>query len=346
VSAIEPPPGDETPEAEGGGAPEGGIVQRSKVRAREWSDRLQHWMLRVRQAAPALDLVWEFGHRFRHRNAPVLVGHLTYRLFIWLAPMTLVISAGLGFSSDQINIIGYMTEYGASEETAREAADQAKAGRAQALIIGLGALAFATLGLIRGIHYSFAQIWGIEITPRKRLPRQVAYTILSALAIAVVYGAISGLQRQGPFFALAGAAGSFAVTAAGLWLVCWLMPRRTDRWLDLVPGPVLGALGISLVNLFVSVYLPERISSASALYGALGAAVAVLFYMLLIAYTLVGMALVNAVWADRAEIIAGRPWVVDPDALPRWTQKPARWVTRLRGEDREDPPGDRGTGPR
>jgi len=276
-----------------------------------------------------------------------MAGFLAYRFFIWLAPLTLVIIGGLGLATaEQVDVIQYATEFGVSEEDAEATAEQAQSGRLAALVIGLPALAIATWSLIRGVHYAFAQAWGIEITSRKRLVRQVGLTIVSALLLLALYVAISALQRQGPLLTVLGTASSVVMTAAVLWAICWVMPRRTDSWLDLVPGSILGALGVAGLQVFIAVYLPARIASASALYGAFGVALAVLFYMFLLAYLLVGTALVNNVWTDRAEIIAGRSWVLDADAVPRWLQPTARWVSKRqspasdphRESEADDPP--------
>lgn len=310
--------------------------------ARGWIERLQIAESKVRRAVPAVDLIWAFAHRFRRNNGAVLAGYLAYRLFVWFAPLALLMVATIGFSETaNLDVVRYATEYGVSSATAGDAAEQASRGRFAALVVGLVTLAWATLGLIRGVHYAFAQAWGMEITPRKRLTRQVGYLMVSAFLFFVLFAAVGALQQQGPLFTLVGTAGSVVLVAASLWTVCWTMPRRTRRWLDLVPGVVAGTLGTAAVQAFVAIYLPQKISGASELYGSLGVALGLLFYMFLLGYLLVGTAFFNSVWTDRAEIIAGRPWVLDPDALPRWVQRPARWVSRREGPAAPPPTDDR-----
>ena len=290
-------------------------------------ERLRAALDAAREAVPALDLVWEFALRFRRRNGTVLAGYIAYRLFVWLVPMLLVLVAGVGFSNATIlDLVRYATQYEVSSETARDAVEQAARGRVAALAIGLGALAWTTLGLVRGVHYAFAQAWGMKISPRKHLLRDVGYFLLAATALVLLLLAIGALQRQGPVFALLGSTGSIVLVGASLLGVCLTMPRRTTRLVDLVPGVVAGTVGVAALQVFAAVYLPDRIARSSALYGGVGVALGLLFYLFLIAYLLVGMAFVNSVWTDRAEIIAGRPWVLDPDGVPRWLQRPARWA--------------------
>jgi uncharacterized BrkB/YihY/UPF0761 family membrane protein len=296
-----------------------------------WLARLRRWTTRVRRAAPALDLLWELGYRFRQRNGTVLAGHLAYRFFIWLAPMSLILVAGLGFSAGPLDLVQYATEFDVSREASEDAVDQARAGRIQLLAIGIPVLAIASWGLIRGMHYAFAQAWALRITPRKRIVTQVGITMVSGFAVVILYFILALVQRQGPLFAVLGAAGSLLLTGFALWLVCWVMPRGTNRRLDLVPGAALGALGFAGLHVFGALYLPARIASSTELYGAIGVAVGLLFYIVLHAYLLVGTAFVNSVWSDRREIIAGRPWVIDPEALPGWLQPAVRWIPRRAG---------------
>lgn len=307
-------------------------------------ERLTEWATRARQAIPALDLLWEFFQRFRKRNGTVLVGHMSYRLFLWLAPLMLVFVAGLGLSSSAFDIISYAEDVGVPEETAEDAVAQAEHSGTTALVLGLSALVVASWSLVRGMHYAYSQVWDIPIRSRKNVVRQSLYTILGAIAVGLVMAVISALQRQGPLFAFAGWASSFALATIGLWVVQWMMPRRTERWRDLLPGPVFGAIGLSVLHVFAAVYLPSRIESASALYGTFGVVFAVLFWVFLMAYLLILAPFLNSVWVDRAEILGGRPWVIDPEAVPRLFRGPlGRLIRRdaeADGPEGPQPPGD------
>ena len=75
--------------------------ERSTVvrRARERIEAVRQASLaRVQDAlsvVPALDLGWELGRRYRRLNGSVLAGHLTYRFFLWLAPLFLLLIASV-----------------------------------------------------------------------------------------------------------------------------------------------------------------------------------------------------------------------------------------------------------
>lgn len=284
---------------------------------------------RLRRAVPALDLAWEVGVRFQAHGGTVLAGHLAYRFFVFAAPLMLVLAALLGYvATENIDILRYASEVGVPSDAAADAAEQASRGTVTALVVGIPALLLATRGVIRAMRYTYAEIWHVELEKRGGILRQIGFVVAATFGFYTVNAVIAAVQRQGPIFAVLGWTGSLVITAIALLAVSWGMPRRTHRIRDLIPGSVLGALAVSGVQLFVAVYLPARITGASAVYGAFGVALAILFYMFLIAYVFVGIAVVNEVWSDRVTVLAGRPWIVDPDELPRWFRRPVHWAAQ------------------
>lgn len=280
---------------------------------------------------PALDLVWVFWGRFRRLNGSVLAGHVAYRLFLWLAPFVLVLVSLVGYSvASNIDLVEHASTVGASEEFTDSVVSQAERGRTASLVIGASALIVATWSLVRAMFYVSAQVWELDPRPPRRMTRRIGLTVLGALVVTGTFLVLTAVQRSGPLFAVSGWFAGVAITTGVLWLVSWVLPRRPSSAFDLLPGPVLAALAFSGLQLVAGVYLPARIASASELYGALGVAFGILFYLFVTAYLLVGTGFVNAVWTDRSEILAGRPMVVDPDVLPRWMRRPVRWLVRDR----------------
>ncbi len=239
----------------------------------------------------------------------------------------------MGFSTaTNLDMVRFATEYGVSGTTAADAVDQAQRGRVAALAIGLAALAWTTIGLIRGVHYAFAQAWGMEITPRRGLIRHAGFFMVTAIVLVILFAAVGALQRQGPMFALLGH--RRLVHARRRVAVRRLLDDAPPH--DALARPRARGRSSARWRPPVSRRSPRSTSRSGSrapprVYGGLGVAIAILFYMFLIGYMLVGTAFVNSVWTDRAEIIAGRPWVLDPDGLPRWLRRPARWASRAPG---------------
>jgi uncharacterized BrkB/YihY/UPF0761 family membrane protein len=303
------------------------VAERTRTRIdaarRTAVDRVQEALLVV----PALDLVWELGRRYRRLNGSVLAGHLTYRFFLWLAPFFLLLVATFGFGAGDVFWLGdLVTDAGVDESFGESVADQAAPGRLYALWIGLFGLVVATYGLLQAMHYVFAQAWEVEIAPRRGIVAAVAKFMVSTALVLVVLLLITAAREHGPLLRAGAAAVSLVVYTLVALAIAWVLPRRPSSLIELVPGALLTAVAVVVLHLFAQYYLPYRISDSSQVYGSLGTVFAVLFYLWCIATTIVVSALLNSVWHDRAEVLAGRPMIADPERLP---PRLRRALTRL-----------------
>jgi uncharacterized BrkB/YihY/UPF0761 family membrane protein len=296
-------------------------------------------LARVQEAllvVPALDLVWELGRRYRRLNGSVLAGHLTYRFFLWLAPFFLLLIATFGFGARDAFWLGDLVSNAGVDETfGQSVADQASSGRLYALWIGLFGLVVATYGLLVAMHYVFAQAWEVDIAPRRGIVAAVGKFMVSTAVVLVILLLITAAREHGPLLRAGAAAVSFVVYTVIALAIAWVLPRRPSSLLGLLPGSLLVAAGILVLHLFAQYYLPYRIADSSQVYGTLGVVFAVLFYLWCIASLIVLSALVNSVWHDRADILAGRPMIADPDRLPprlrRLGERAGAWTARAGG---------------
>ena len=103
-----------------------------------------------------------------------------------------------------------------------------------------------------------------------------------------------------PLVLLVTAVVGFLVDLA-LWL--WTLTVLTNRkvgWRGMLPGAVLGAVGLQVLRVAGSVYVPKAVASSSALYGPLGVVFAVLAWLLFFGRLVVYAAAVNVVrWEGR-----------------------------------------------
>ena len=96
------------------------------------------------------------------------------------------------------------------------------------------------------------------------------------------------------------------VPTAGIWLLITLrLPHRAASWKALVPGAVLGAVGLELIHVFTAYVLAPYATAKEGTYGALGAAAALLLGLFVVSRLVVASAVLNAtLWERRNE--AGR----------------------------------------
>jgi uncharacterized BrkB/YihY/UPF0761 family membrane protein len=92
---------------------------------------------------------------------------------------------------------------------------------------------------------------------------------------------------------------AFLVNLA-LWL--WAMKvlqNRSVGWKDLLPGAVVGAVGLELLKVLGAVYVPQAVASSSALYGSLGTVFAIIAWLLFFGRLVVYATVVNVVrWEE------------------------------------------------
>jgi uncharacterized BrkB/YihY/UPF0761 family membrane protein len=298
---------------------------------------------KARSIVPALDLLWRFGSQYRRLNGSVLVGHLTYRFFLWFAPFLLVLVALLGYgAAAQLWVAKYLDEAGLEADFTTSVSEQAQASRLYLLVFGSFALLYTTWGLLRAMHYAYAQVWEVEIRPPRGITRAIGFLLLGAAVATLVAMIVSWLRAGGLLLRLGGSTTALVALVAIVLLLSRTLPRRSDSLFDLLPGAILAGVALFLMQLFAQLWLPRKVESSSDLYGSLGAVFATLLYLWLIATTLVGSAFVNAVWTDRHAILAGRPLLTDPDQLPEWMRGPARRLVDLVGRhstsSSDDPP--------
>jgi uncharacterized BrkB/YihY/UPF0761 family membrane protein len=78
------------------------------------------------------------------------------------------------------------------------------------------------------------------------------------------------------------------------WLVVSrLLPHRDVPWTSLVPGAALFAVGVQAVYVLTIFWIAGKIENASALYGALGVAAAILLWLYLLGRVIVASAVLN-----------------------------------------------------
>jgi uncharacterized BrkB/YihY/UPF0761 family membrane protein len=303
--------GPETPEP---GKP--GLTQRIKATvatAREKADDTFKRVEASRPDHPSVDIAFTTVERDFDRGGGLIAGALAYRFFFWLLPFVLVLVGGLGILSaasstapqDLAKQAGFL---GLTAKSISDASANAERTRFYALVIGLPALYFASIGFVKALTVAHSLVWGV---PRRKLTRKplAAAVMTGVLVAAIVLLAIEQRVREsakGPGFAVVML---FIVLAAGLWLfVSWVMPHAEGVTVPhLIPGALVVAAGIQGVHLVTVYYVSRKVSHSSSTYGALGGATAILLSLFLIARVIVFGASLNAEMWRRRELRRGSP---------------------------------------
>lgn len=242
--------------------------------------------------------------RYSELNGNYLAGSVTLASFLSLFPLLLFAIAVLGFfAAADADLAGNVVERlgltGDAEDAVVAAVEQARESRRAASLIGIVGMLWSGLGLVAAVQYAVNASW--QVTGRgwrdklKGLLWLAGATVvlLSSLALSAAINFLPAAFT--PLNILAGLAVSF-----GLWL--WTLKVLANRdvgWKSLLPGAVMGAVGLEILKLIGSIYVPFAVTSASALYGTIGVVFATLAWLLFFGRLVVYSAVLNVVrWEE------------------------------------------------
>jgi membrane protein len=290
---------------------------------------------------PALTTAWHVQTRFGELNGGYLSSAVSMASFLSLFPLLLVAMAVIGFiSSGDPNLAHNTLEFlglSSSDDAANvvvEAINTAEESRAAASIIGVLGLLWAGLGLVAALQYVYDSVW--QVTGRGIKDKAIGFLWLvgAGLLFAATFG-VTSLMAELPGFLkpvnlVIGVALSFALF---LWTMK-VLPSRDVGWKALLPGAVVGAVGLEVLKVVGGIYVPRLVASSSATYGSIGVVFAIIAWLLFFGRLIVYSAVVNVVrWeedhgtviidirvpnlpGDQQDPLASRAGQHDPDPEP------------------------------
>lgn len=267
-------------------------------------ERADELTLTARQRVPGADAGFEAFQRELALGGGLLAGGLAYRLFLWLLPIGLLGAQMLGIwlDANEDGVEDAAKEFGigaAAIASAGRAVDASQSNRILLVLTGLVVLAWFSLGFVRALQLAYSLAWGL---PRRKLRRPLYAVLLFNglfLTVAVAGAGLAWLREELGLLGVLGVLATIAFQSAVAWLVMWLLPRRAERWQELVPGAVLVAVGAQLVSVAVVFYFAPRIGRSTELYGTLGTAAVLLVWLYVVARLITAGAFLNATLWER-----------------------------------------------
>ncbi|MDQ4133737.1 MAG: YihY/virulence factor BrkB family protein, partial [Actinomycetota bacterium] len=164
--------------------------------------------------------------------------------------------------------------------------------------LGLAGLLWTGLGLIGAMQYGLNATWQVKGRGWRDKFTGLAWLAGAALLFVLSF-AVTAMSGVVPWLAPAGVLVGLVVDV-GLWL--WTMkvlPNRDVGWKALLPGAIVGAIGLELLKAVGSIYVPRAVASSSAVYGSLGVVFAVLAWLLFFGRLVVYAAVLNVIrWEE------------------------------------------------
>jgi membrane protein len=293
---------------------------------------LYQWGDRFRPLGVALRVQDRFGRLYGN----YLAGAITLQAFLALFPLILLTVSVVGFIAGNRNpnlAVELIAKLGVTGDAARsisDAIDTAVKTKGTALGLGTLGLVWSSLGLVGALQYAYDQVWQVE--PRGVKDKLVGLAWLAGAAVLFV-GSAAATAVLGilPGFLWPVSILVTLVVNIALWLwTAKLLPNRDVGWRPLLPGAILGGVGLEALKIIGRFYVPRAVASASALYGSLGIVFAVLAWLFFFGRLIVYSAVLNVVlWEEKAGTVeavvevpatdnpapaARRPGQADPDA--------------------------------
>jgi membrane protein len=243
--------------------------------------------------------------RYGEVRGNTLAAAVTFQAFVALFPLILVIVGVVGFvsvgSSTDVagKIISNLGLTGEGARAIRDAVTAAERSRQAASAVGLVGLFWTALGLINALQYAYGRVWNLETRGLRNKVVGLGWLLGAALIFAIGAAITAAVALLPTVFAPLG-----IVLALGVNFVLWLwtakvLPNRVIGLRPLVPGALLGAVGMEVLKIVGGIYVPRVVTHSSELYGSLGVVFAILAWLLFFGRLIVYSAALNVVLYEK-----------------------------------------------
>ncbi len=237
----------------------------------------------------------------------VLAAAAAFRIFLFMVPYVFVLVYGFGLASsasgtDAQDLAQRAGIAGLLAASIQVADDQPLFTRIVVFLTALYALFSTSKSLLKVLAAVHALAWQLPLRRVRKITKPALLFIVIVTAALLLVRGILWLRDQS---FIAGFTAEVLFIAIPTWF--WLEVSRRffvhaegAGWRDFLPGAVLFGVGVQVLH-FVTVYwITHLLESKSETYGAIGAALAILFWAYLLGRMLAASAVLNAAaWQQR-----------------------------------------------
>jgi inner membrane protein YhjD len=269
-------------------------------------DRIDAWQQRHRAPAFVVGVVKKYGDD----RGGQLAALITYYGFLALFPLLLVFVTVLGaVAHDDPGLRRDLLDTALADfpvvgqELRRNVG--ALGGNGLAIVIGVLALIWGSLGVAQVAQHAMAEVWNVPGARRPGfVPRLLrSLLVLSVLGLAVVGTAalatVATLVPGGTAVPIVSTALVVLLNVALYWLAFRVLTPHEVPTRDLLPGAVLGGIAWTALQALGGWLVARQLRHASELYGTFGVVLGLLFFLYIAAQITVYAAEVNVVHARK-----------------------------------------------
>lgn len=265
---------------------------------------------RLQQRVPLIGFPLACFYKFFDDFGNYLAALLTYYVLVSIFPLLLLGTTALG-----IVLVGHPDLQAQLLDTALAQfpviGDQLKAphafsGGTVGVVVGIAGAAYGALGAAQALQYAGNTIWHV---PRNSRPnpflargRSVVLVLTAGLALLVAtigLAVLHGMVQSGGLSKALVFLGGLVISTAVLMVGFELAPNRHLSLGELLPGALVAALVLQILQSFSYVYVARVIQHASATNAVFATVLGLLAYIYLVAVTVVFCMEINVVRAER-----------------------------------------------
>ncbi len=250
--------------------------------------------------------VFGFGDALFRRDreiAGTLIGSaIAFRMFLFFVPLLLFIVGTVGFVAELIETETAIETTGVSGSLADQietALEQPNATRWFAVVFGLFGMITTGRTLGKVVVTASSLAWQLPQRPKAGI-KVIGMLIGIFAGIGVITVIVNRVRDSlGIGVATISIAAAFALYTSAWFALTLALPRAARDVTALLPGAVLVGTVTTGMQVVSQLYLPDRLSRASQLYGAIGITIVTLGWFFIVGRALVGGMVLNAVIHER-----------------------------------------------
>lgn len=275
---------------------------RDRSALREQAVRTRQRLEQERGRHRALDVALRSLQLHHETGGGLLAGALAFRYFLFLVPGTFVVVMGLGLGADAVGTdpqeVARRLGIAGLAATAIQSGAQTDA-TTRWVTFGIALVAFlaGARNLLKTLLVVHALLWRTPL-PRLRRPLTAAAGLVVTVVAVTTLLALAYRLRELSLLGAVAALALYTLVPTAVWLLASLRLFPTPpgvTWRDAWPGAVLLGAGMEGLHLVTVLWVAPSMSAKSEAYGALGAALTILFWAYLLGWLVTSAAALNAV---------------------------------------------------
>jgi uncharacterized BrkB/YihY/UPF0761 family membrane protein len=235
-----------------------------------------------------IERVRAIARRYAELNGRVSAAAITLYGFLALFALCALAVAVVGLvasGNDHVaeDIVSWLGLHGDAASTVVDAVHTAQHSAKVASVVGIVGLVWVGSSFAVSVASAYDVAWGVP--SRSARARLVGLEWLAGSAVLLALGGVvtAGFAELPILVAPLVLVASLTIsTAVWLW-TSWILPNRPPPpWRHLVPGSIIGALGLEALKIAGAYVVPLLVSRSSAVYGTIGTVFALLAWLWLL----------------------------------------------------------------